>query len=190
MEEDPVEKIINNIYKSYSVKFTKEAFKILYKLFSNIINNPDDDRYKIFKKTNINIQLKVLIIKECKELIEKLGYVDNDEESLIFKGDIKKLKQANYVLKEHLNKIEDKLEEEAQMEEIKRQEDIRKQIEESTRLCNEKKLEREKLTQQCMNDRKEIEQRMKLTDSVAKDLKFGAKHVKVNFECSGGGNRR
>ena len=34
-------------------------------LFNNIINNPDEDKFKIIKKTNGNIKLKALIIKNA-----------------------------------------------------------------------------------------------------------------------------
>ena len=64
MEKDPVDKIIENIYSNYSENYVKDAFTIVKKLFNNIINNPDETKYKIFKKTNINIQMKVLFIKE------------------------------------------------------------------------------------------------------------------------------
>ena len=53
----------------------------------------------------------------------------------------------------------------------------------------EQKMERERLRQQCLNDRKEVSQNMKPKNSVATNLKYGAKEVKVEFQCSGGGGR-
>lgn len=186
MEEDPVDKIIGDIYNKYNGKYVKEAFKILNKLFNNIINNPDEDKYKIFKKTNGNIQLKVLIIKECKDLIDSLGYIEKDEERLIFKGDIKRLKYATYVLTEYIRKIDEIIEEKQREEEEKRQEEIKKQIDEAKRKYMEEKMERERLNQQCLNDRKEMSQRPKARDSKATNLNYGAREVKVEFKCSGG----
>ena len=52
----------------------------------------------------------------------------------------------------------------------------------------EQKMEMEKLKQQCLNDRREVAQKV-VRSSVANDLKFGAKEVKVEFKCSGGGGR-
>lgn len=186
MEEDPIDTLIESIYKKYPEKFVKEAFKILNILFNNIINNPDDDKYKLFKKSNVNIKLKVLIIKECQNLIDILGYQPKDEELLFFKGDIKRLKYATYVLTKYILKIDEKLEEEKRMEEEKHQEEIRKQIEESKRIFMQQKLEKERLVQQCLNDRKEMSQRPKPKDSIARNMKYGAHEMKVEFKCSGG----
>ena len=155
-------------------------------LFNNIINNPDEDKFKIFKKTNGNIKLKVLIIKECQNLIDILGYKEQDEERLIFKGDIKRLKYATYVLKKHILKIDEILEEEKKKEEEKRQEEIKKQMDEANRIFMQQKIEKERLLQQCLNDRKEMAQRPKPKDSIAKNVKYGAHEVKVEFKCSGG----
>ena len=186
MEEDPVDKIVEDIYNKYNGKYVKEAFKILNMLFNNIINNPDEDKYKIFKKTNGNIQLKVLIIKECKDLIDALGYEEKDEERLVFKGDVKRLKYATYVITEHIRKIDKMIEEQEKIEEEKRQEAIKQQIEEANRQFMEAKLERERLNQQCLNDRKEMSQRPKAKDSKATNMRYGAHEVKVEFKCSGG----
>ena len=185
-ENDPVDEIIGNIYNKYNGKYVKDAFKILNILFNNIINNPDEDKFKIFKKSNGNIKLKVLIIKECQNLVDILGYVEKDDENLVFKGDIHRLKYATYVLKKYLNKIDEMLEEQKRLEEEKRQEEIRKQIEETNKKLMIEKLEKERLLQQCLNDRKEMSQRPKAKDSVATNRKFGAKEVKIEFKCSGG----
>ena len=185
-ENDPVDEIIGNIYNKYNGKYVKDAFKILNILFNNIINNPDEDKFKIFKKSNGNIKLKVLIIKECQNLVDILGYVEKDDENLVFKGDINRLKYATYVLKKYLNKIDEMLEEQKRLEEEKSQEEIRKQIEETNKKLMIEKMEKERLLQQCLNDRKEMSQRPKAKDSVATNRKFGAKEVKIEFKCSGG----
>jgi hypothetical protein len=185
---DEIDKIVDNIYNSYNSNRVMEAFKILNKLFFNIINNPDEDKFKIFKKSNINLQLKVLIIKECLDILKSLGYVDADEDRLIFKGDIKRLKYATYSLTKKIKKIEEIIEKQKEEEEEKKQEEIRKEFEERSKILMEQKLERERLKEQCMNDRKEVAQK-RIQSSVANDLKFGAKEVKVEFQCSGGGGR-
>ena len=186
MEEDPIDPIIETIYKKYPENYVRDAFKILNILFNNIINNPDEDKYKLFKKTNINIKLKVLMIKECQDLIDILGYEPKDDEHLFFKGEIKRLKYATYVLTNYMHKIDEELEEKKRIEEEKRQEEINKQIEETNRLFMQQKLEKERLLQQCLNDRKEMAQRPKPKDSVARNMKFGAHEMKVEFKCSGG----
>ena len=184
--DDPIDKIVSDIYSNYNEKYVKDAFVIVKKLFNNIINNPDETKFKIFKKTNINIQLKVLIIKEFLDLIKSLGYEDKDEECLIFKGDISRLKYATYVLTNYIGKIEEHQAKQEKEEEEKRQEEIRRKIEESNRYFMEQKLEKERLRQQCLNDRKEMSQKPKAKDSKATNMKFGMKEMKVEFNCSGG----
>ena len=188
-ENDEIDKIVEDIYNNYSNKRVAEAFKILNKLFNNIINNPDEEKYKIFKKSNINLQLKVLIIKECQDILKSLGYTELDEERLIFKGKIDRLKYATYVMTKKIYKIEEILEKQQKEEEELKQEKIRKEFEEKNKQLMEEKMERERLKEQCMNDRKEVAQNMKPKNSVANNLKFGAKEVKVEFTCSGGGGR-
>ena len=185
-EEDPIDTIIESIYKKYPENFVREAFKILNILFNNIINHPDEDKYKLFKKSNINIKLKVLIIKECQNLIDILGYKPKDDELLLFEGDAKKLKYATYVLTNYIHKIDESLEEKKRIEEEKRQEEIQRQIDEANRIIMQQKLEKERLLQQCLNDRKEMAQRPKPKDSKATNMKYGAHEMKVEFKCSGG----
>ena len=189
MEKDPIDEVLDIIYTKYSKKYVKEAFKILEKLFFNIINNPDDEKYKNFKKTNPNIKLKVLLIEEAIGFLLILGYEKKDDEFLVFKGDISRLKYATNVLKNYIEKIEKMMEEEKRIEEEKRQEEIRKQMDEVNKKYMMEKLEKERLLQQCKNDRKEMSQRIKPTDSVAKKMNYGAHEVKVEFKCSGGGGR-
>ena len=186
---DEIDNLVEDIYNNYNNKRVSEAFKILNKLFNNIINNPDEEKYKIFKKSNINLQLKVLIIKECQDILKSLGYTELDEDRLIFKGNINRLKYATYVMTKKIFKIEEILEKQRKEEEEEKQEKIRKEFEEKSKMLMEEKMERERLKQQCLNDRKEVAQNMKPKNSVANNFKFGAKEVKVEFTCSGGGGR-
>ena len=188
-DSDEIDGIVEDIYNNYNGKRVLEAFKILNKLFNNIINDPEEEKFKIFKKSNINLQLKVLIIKECLDLLKALGYTELDEERLIFKGNTKRLKYATYSMTKIIFKIEEALEKQQKEEEEKKQEEIRKEFEAKSKKLMEEKMERERLRQQCLNDRKEVAQNMKPKSSVANDLKFGAKEVKVEFTCSGGGGR-
>ena len=188
-QSDELDKIVSDIYKTYDAKHVKEAYRILNKLFDNIINNPDEEKFKIFNKGNINLRLKVLLIKECQDILNSLGYVELDSERLIFKGDIKRLKYTTYVLKKIIIEIDEILEKKEKEEEEKRQEEIRKQFEETNKILMQQKMERERLKQQCLNDRREVAQKMKPKDSVANKLQFGSKEVKVEFQCSGGGGR-
>ena len=86
----------------------------------------------------------------------------------------------------YIGKIEEHKAKQEKEEEEKRQEEIRKQIEETNRYFKQQKLEQERLRQQCLNDRKEMSQKPKAKDSVASNMKYGAREMKVEFKCSGG----
>ena len=63
------------------------GFEILMKLIGNILNTPQDEKFRILKKSNKAIQTKLLSLKGIPELIKALGYTDVDEESYVFIGD-------------------------------------------------------------------------------------------------------
>ncbi len=86
----------------------------------------------------------------------------------------------------YIQKIEEYLEKKEKEEEEKRQEEIRRQIDETNKLYLQQKLEKERLLQQCLNDRKEMAQRPKAKDSVANNMHYGAREMKIDFKCSGG----
>ena len=52
----------------------KTAFEILTKLLKNIVDNSNDPKFRIIKKTNVIISSKLLNISEMVEVLEILGY--------------------------------------------------------------------------------------------------------------------
>jgi len=66
------------------------------KLTDNIINSPNEEKFRILKKTNKAIQQKLLTVNgRMHELIIALGYVELDEEMYTFVGDYFKILQRS-----------------------------------------------------------------------------------------------
>lgn len=75
--EESIHDIIENQLKEIMTKRPKEyktAFEIMTKLVKNIIDHPDDPKFRLIKKTNAIISSKLLIIPEIVGLLEILGY--------------------------------------------------------------------------------------------------------------------
>jgi len=66
------------------------GLEILHKLISNILKNPNDDKFRVLKKSNKTIQNKLLALQPngvIIEMVEALGYAALDEEMHAFSGD-------------------------------------------------------------------------------------------------------
>jgi hypothetical protein len=77
------------------------------KLTDNIITNPNEEKFRILKKTNKAIQQKLLSIKgRIHDLIIALGYIDLDDEMYTFVGDyFKVLARARGIISEKYGPI-------------------------------------------------------------------------------------
>jgi len=82
--EDIAQIIIYNT--NYKIETLITAFELLVKLFQNIINNPNEDKFKNFKLTNEAIKTKILFITEITDLLKAIGYEKVNEESLTYKN--------------------------------------------------------------------------------------------------------
>jgi hypothetical protein len=62
----------------------------LHKLIHNIFQNPQDEKFRILKKSNNSIKQKLMSVEpkdKMLELVEALGYTYLDEEMHVFVGD-------------------------------------------------------------------------------------------------------
>lgn len=82
--ETKIDEIVQNIYNKNEINTLITAFELLIKLFQNIINNPNENKFKNFKLTNEAIKTKILIIPEIKDLLKVLGYENSSEDTLTF----------------------------------------------------------------------------------------------------------
>ena len=106
--EDSIKDILDEMLKEIVKKRPNEyktAFEILTKLLKNIVENPNEEKFRVIKKSNIIISSKLLIIPEIVEVLEILGYVPGTgekENCYLYEGD--RFESLNDCL-EILNKI-------------------------------------------------------------------------------------
>lgn len=154
------------------------AYSLLLKFLANIIKNPNDPKFRIFKKSNENIKAKILCIKETETLLKEIGFVEEDG-NLVFKNSkVDSIQKGVNVIETFKKEIDEKVrlkqEHKQNLEQIKLNEDVNARMREEAK----KKKEILALLEQ---DKKERATRDKATDSVSNDLKFGATLKK--FEC-------
>lgn len=163
----------------YREEAVKEAFSLLLILLKNIVNKPTEEKFRLFKRTNAAIKSKILVIKECLELVKDIGYVDLDGELLVYQdSDLSNVNAAIKVLNNTIEAINKKLAELEMEKEIKNQEEARRLQEEVNRKFIEEKMRKLKIQQQIENDKKEKAQMEKPKDSVGNKMEYGAKVCK------------
>ncbi|MCQ2819217.1 MAG: hypothetical protein MJ252_18295 [archaeon] len=81
-----INELLNDIENNHPNEYFK-SFELLKTLFTNIILNPNDPKFRNFKKTNEAIKSRILSIPECLTLLEILGYNTSNEEEFIFEGE-------------------------------------------------------------------------------------------------------
>lgn len=188
MDSDPIEKIVSDILKKYSENYIKDAFELLVKLFGNILKNPTEEKFRMFKRSNEALKKKVCIIKENLELLLKIGYQDVDGDILAFSGNnFANLEKAKKALEREVLSISSKTVSKEELEQKQREELAKKSADEIKLKMIKEREEQKKIQDQIKADQKESLVRDKPTDSVANQLKFGATECKVEFKNSGGG---
>lgn len=86
MESDEIIEIVKDLIETIKTNYPSDyqkAFNILKKLFENIVLNPNENKYKNFKKTNELIKKQVLNIPECLTLLEVIGYVQSEDPDIL-----------------------------------------------------------------------------------------------------------
>jgi len=74
-------KAIKVVYNPFRAAETlKNCFKTLKILLSNLIKNPNEDKFKHIKLSNPNIHERIGKINTAIKILEELGFVKNDEE--------------------------------------------------------------------------------------------------------------
>ncbi len=174
-----IRSIVEKIFQKYSEERVKDAFSLLIKLFNNILSQPNEDKFRLFKKSNEVIKTKVLLLKENLDLIKSVGYVDLDEEMLAYQGnDFTKLNEAVIILSEYIELIDKQIEEKKYLEEQKKKEELLRYQRDIDEKFRQEKLKQQMIKQQLEADKKEREKMEKPQDSLGRDLQYGAKVCK------------
>ena len=86
--KDILDGMLNDIVQKRPNQY-KTGFNILFKLLNNIIEHPDDPKFRVIKKTNQVISSQLLTIPEILEVLEVLGYEEgtgDKKECLVYEG--------------------------------------------------------------------------------------------------------
>ena len=90
--EGSIKDILDNMFKEIIKNWPnnyKSAFEILTKLLNNIIEHPEEPKFRIVKKSNAIISSKLLIIPEIIDVLNVLGYEEGSgdkQNCLIYEG--------------------------------------------------------------------------------------------------------
>ena len=187
--DDSLESVINDINKKYVDMKIKDALEIIIKLLNNLLKNPNEQKFRIFKKSNEIIKSKVLKMKEFLTLMSVIGYTDLDQDAMMFLDDsnLPKLHKAVDVINKHLKILNVKWQEKEKQEEIIKQDEIKKYNEENKRKFLEEKEKQKKILAQMEYDKEERKKMEKPKDSIGKKLNFGANVCKFEPKNGGGG---
>ena len=104
--EQQIAATLGEICKSSNNSLTEiiQGLGILSKLINNIIKNPQEDKFKNFKKTNKAISMKLLSLAPWDSLLfllEVLGFKENQaEDSYEWKGEIGILNRGAFLIEE------------------------------------------------------------------------------------------
>ena len=82
--DDMLKEIVKNRPNEY-----KTAFEVLKKLIDNILNNPEEPKFRVIKKSNLVISSRLLNIPEIIDVLNILGYEEGTgekENCLVYEG--------------------------------------------------------------------------------------------------------
>ena len=77
--KDILDGMLNDIVQKRPNQY-KTAFNILFKLLNNILEHPDEPKFRVIKKSNQIISSQLLTIPEITEVLEILGYEEGSGE--------------------------------------------------------------------------------------------------------------
>lgn len=85
--EDDMKGILDDMLKEIVKKKPNEyrsAFGVLVKLLNNIIENPNEPKFRGIKKSNLVVKTKLLIIPEIIDVLNILGFEEGTGEKRRF----------------------------------------------------------------------------------------------------------
>ena len=100
-------KTIKTVYNPFrSGDNLKNCFKNLKVLLSNVVKNPNEDKFKHIKLSNPNIHERIGKISIALKLLEELGFVNNDELMTVTNVDIDLFNKTIGYLEAELSQLE------------------------------------------------------------------------------------
>jgi hypothetical protein len=141
--------IVENITSQNDIEITHTAFEILHKIFTNLMNNPNEEKFKFIKVNNAVILNKVLILNGCvNDLIEYIGYSQEDYTGdYVFTSfnDFSRLQIATTVISGYITNLSQKVYEQNASRSLSYNKDYMKIKTETEMKLKEEKLEKERI---------------------------------------------
>ena len=104
-----VDEMLKEIIKNRPNEY-KTAFEVLKKLIDNILNNPEEPKFRVIKKSNLVISSKLLNIPEIIDVLNVLGYEEGTgekENCLVYEGNrFESLKECVEILNDLLSNVQ------------------------------------------------------------------------------------
>jgi hypothetical protein len=186
--QSDLDKCLEGITKKYVEEKVKDALEIILKLLNNILKNPKEQKIRMFKKTNDIIKSRILVMKEFLTLMTTIGYVNMDDECLMYPGDdFTNIKTAIDIINTFLSKVSTKVKEKDLLEIIKHNEEVKRYNDEINKKFRDEKEKQKKILDQFQHDKEERKKMEKPKDSISKKLNFGANVCKFEPTNTGGG---
>lgn len=105
-DEESFDEQLTQLFEDLELRNTpslcETAYEVLERLLSNIVQNPEDDRFRVLKKRNQVVQSKLLPCTGMVALLSFLGFTALDQDNMIFKGDLSNLEIAMVVANSRL----------------------------------------------------------------------------------------
>ena len=155
--QNDLDKTLEEISKKYVESKVKDALDVIFKLLNNILKDPKEQKFRIFKKTNEVIKTRVLVMKEFLIFMKNLGYTDLDSDCMIFteEKDFSKIKKGIEVINNYLKDLNQKIKNQEKLEDLKHHEEIKKHNEDIKRKFQEEKEKQQKILEQLKYDKEE-----------------------------------
>jgi len=152
-----------NLKEQNGPQKTNEALGILTKLLRNIIDHPQEPKYKGIKKSNKVIATKLLGANGILPILHRIGYSEQDSDNLVM-AEVSQdnLETAFAITEAFVSELKDELKTEEEKLHEKKQKEMREK-------ARARELERKKLLEQAALDRKENSNRA-VQASHARDL--------------------
>ncbi|CAD8173762.1 unnamed protein product [Paramecium octaurelia] len=163
--------LLESMEKNEDPSAFADALGLLEKLITNIINNPNEDKFKHIKMTVKALATRLFNIREMAQLLTCLGFIQLEQEFYLPDEEYATLLENYNTIKwQHIlsqGRAEGPQQYQRAQEIVRQQQEAQKQYEKEQK-------EKEKIQQQMKYDRQE-RSLVKEKDSKANDLQFGAK---------------
>lgn len=180
-----IHELCAQIVSKYSDDPVNTAFVLIIKLLQNIKKSPNEPKFRQFKKSNEAIKTKVLVIKECLQIMKAIGYEDIDDEILAYKDPkVDRVSVAIDIIKKYQSEIEEKI---RQRQLLQKNKEAQRLNDEINAKLKEEQRKKQEILKQFEYDKQERAKREKASDAVGNELNYGA--CVMNFKAPQGQSR-